>query len=139
MHKLLSLFMNCTIFQFLTGCEVPYHHFIRWGTTNLQLSNVLIVWPSYDLTCNLKGLNLPVKTFVLDNDSTVITIKANGLQLSKKIWNKKKALQLSTFANRFIKILTMMLLAWVELICHTHCYKVTNFVQFCVELLFISF
>ena len=59
----------------------PPPHFIKWwGTTNLQLSNVLIVWPSYDLTCNLKGLNLPVKTFVLDNDSTVITIKANGLQ-----------------------------------------------------------
>ena len=27
-------------------------------------------------------------------------------QLSKKIWNKKKALQLSTFANRFIEIFT---------------------------------
>ena len=33
-------------------------------------------------------------------------------QLSKKIWNKKKALQLSTFANRFIKILTKF--CWLE-------------------------
>ena len=33
-------------------------------------------------------------------------------QLSKKIWNKKKVLQLSTFANRFIKILTKF--CWLE-------------------------